>query len=300
MIYGYGRYNGEQMVGIIDVARDLFFPLKGIYKKRNTEAPRDMNELIDTYDDDLYAGIYDEIKKDNDLEKIPLRQIKLLSPIPYPKRSVFCLGKNYKDHIQEMQKFTKTDDELKYPIYFSKMAYPCTGPDDIILRHANATSQLDYEAELVVIIGKGGINIRPEDVEGHIFGYTIGNDVSARDLQKRHNQWLKGKSLSTHCPIGPWIVHKSLIPFPVELDIKCFVNGELRQDSNTKHMIFDIPTQISILSQGMELVPGDIIMTGTPAGVGMGFDPPRFLQPKDKIECVIEKIGKLTNFVSEY
>jgi 2-keto-4-pentenoate hydratase/2-oxohepta-3-ene-1,7-dioic acid hydratase in catechol pathway len=157
---------------------------------------------------------------------------------------------------------------------------------------------LDYEAELAVVIGKEGINISKENAEDYIFGYTIGNDVSARDLQKFHSQWFKGKSLSTHCPIGPWIVHKSQLPLPLELPIRSYVNNVLRQEANTRDMIFDIPTIISDLSKGYPLKPGDIILTGTPAGVGMAMDPPQYLKDGDVMLCEIEKIGFLVNTIT--
>jgi 2-keto-4-pentenoate hydratase/2-oxohepta-3-ene-1,7-dioic acid hydratase in catechol pathway len=156
---------------------------------------------------------------------------------------------------------------------------------------------VDYEAELALIIGKKGKDIAPEDAEQYVFGYTVINDVSARDLQKRHEQWFKGKNLDTFCPMGPCLIEKDDLPYPPELDIRCTVNGEIRQDSNTRKLIFDIPTIISDLSKGMTLLPGDIISTGTPSGVGVGFTPPRFLADGDRIECRIEGIGTLSNQV---
>ncbi len=229
---------------------------------------------------------------------LPLKEIKLLAPIPNPPRNVFCLGKNYIEHAQEIKMTQISDTGIPdCPIYFSKIASPAIAHGDRIKFSPQVTQQVDYEVELAVVIGKTGSNIEPEGAEDYIFGYTIANDISARDLQGVHKQWFKGKSLDTFCPMGPVLVHKSALPMPVELDIQCRINGELRQDSNTRQMIFDIPFIISDLSKGLTLHPGDIIMTGTPSGVGMGFEPPRLLADGDIVECYIEKIGKLVNQV---
>lgn len=229
---------------------------------------------------------------------IDLASVKLLAPIPSPRRNLICLGKNYEEHAKELVS-TKISDKFipDAPIYFTKASNTVIGSGDFIKFSYEVTDQVDYEVELAVIIGKEGINIKPEEAEDYIFGYTIVNDVSARDLQVKHTQWFKAKSLDTFCPMGPVIVHKSSIPLPVELDIKSFVNGELRQNSNTKKLIFDIPYIISDLSKGFTLKPGDIICTGTPSGVGLGFNPPKLLKAGDNVECFVEKIGRLVNTV---
>jgi 2-keto-4-pentenoate hydratase/2-oxohepta-3-ene-1,7-dioic acid hydratase in catechol pathway len=225
-----------------------------------------------------------------------LDEVKLRAPIPFPRRNVFCLGKNYAEHAREIKISQITDTGIPtHPIYFTKLASPAAGHGEPILVPSHVTSQVDYEVELAVVIGKQGINIPPEDAEEYIFGYTIGNDLSARDLQAERKQWFKGKSLDSFCPLGPVLLHRSALPLPLELTIQCRVNGELRQDSNTRHLIFDIPHIISDLSQGLTLRPGDIILTGTPSGVGMGFDEPHYLQDGDIVECLIENIGILTN-----
>ncbi|MBM7581610.1 2-keto-4-pentenoate hydratase/2-oxohepta-3-ene-1,7-dioic acid hydratase in catechol pathway [Caldicoprobacter guelmensis] len=227
---------------------------------------------------------------------LSLDDVELLAPIPNPARNIFCVGKNYLDHIEELNKDRNISGlNTKYPQYFTKATHTVTGPFAEISLHSNVTSQVDYEAELAVIIGKRGINIPEEEAMDYVFGYTILNDVTARDLQRNHNQWFKGKSLDGFCPMGPWIVTKDEIGDPVELNISSKVNGELRQSSNTRNMIFSIPKLISILSQGLTLEPGDILATGTPAGVGMGFDPPRFLKPGDVVRIEIEKIGYIEN-----
>lgn len=229
---------------------------------------------------------------------LALDEIKLLAPIPYPPRNVFCLGKNYADHAQEIKMTQISDTGIPdCPIYFTKIASPAIAHGDQIRFSPQVTQQVDYEVELAVVIGKAGRDIKAQEAEDYVFGYTIANDISARDLQGAHKQWFKGKSLDTFCPMGPVLVHKSVLPMPVELNIQCRVNGELRQDSNTREMIFDIPAIISDLSRGLTLLPGDIIMTGTPSGVGMGFEPPRLLADGDIVECYIEKIGKLVNQV---
>src|SRR5216683_6228940 len=221
----------------------------------------------------------------------PVKRVRLLAPIPSPARNVFCLGRNYADHAAE-----RGAAAPEHPVYFTKPATAVVGPGDDVVHHA-ITKELDYEVELTVVIGTGGRDIARADALGHVFGYTIINDVTARDLQKRHQQWFKGKSLDTFCPMGPWIVHASAIKDPQALDIKLRVNGEQRQSSNTKHMIFDLKTIIESLSLGMTLEPGDVIATGTPSGVGFAMNPPGLLKGGDVIEAEVEGIGILRNTV---
>ena len=235
----------------------------------------------------------------NQGSQIFVKDVTILSPIAFPKRNVFCLGKNYIEHAKELEGKTANLSGIpEYPIYFSKTASPTIGPGDTILLHEDITfGHVDYEVELGIIIGKEGVNIALDEVEDYIFGYTIINDVSARALQVRHTQWFRGKCLDTHCPMGPVVVTKDEIPFPITLDLTCKVNDEIRQQGNTRDMIFDIPTIISDLSRGTRLYPGDIIATGTPSGVGMGFDPPKYLKSGDIVMCEIEQIGSLVNTV---
>ena len=222
-----------------------------------------------------------------------LSQVKILSPIPWPRKNVVLLGVNYKEHVEEGARARSI--ELKYPeapVFFTK-------PATSIIRHLGkvvhhrATEKLDFEIELAVIIGKKGRDIPKDKVYDYIFGYTVCLDMTARDLQRRHGQWFKGKSLDTFCPLGPWIVHKSALPDPHHLRLICRVNGEVMQDGNTRDMIFDIPTTIESLSQGMTLEPGEIISTGTPSGVGFARVPPFFLKAGDKVEGEVEGIGVL-------
>ena len=288
--------NGIETVGIL--VEDQVIRINDVMSLQSLPSVGTMLSLINNCN--KRAGIQEALNQTDltALPRFPLEGLKLLAPIPYPRRNIFCLGKNYTDHVNEVKMMKVSGSGIpNAPIYFSKTAMPAIGSGEYIRFSRNVTEMVDYEAELAVVIGKEGKDIRPEDAEQYIFGYTIINDVSARDLQKKHEQWFKGKNLDTFCPMGPCIVDKSELPFPVELDIRCTVNGEVRQNSNTNKLIFDIPTIISDLSRGMTLLPGDIISTGTPSGVGAGFDPPRFLKDGDLVECIIEGIGTLSNQV---
>jgi 2-keto-4-pentenoate hydratase/2-oxohepta-3-ene-1,7-dioic acid hydratase in catechol pathway len=227
---------------------------------------------------------------------LPLDSVTLEAPIPRPDKNIFCIGKNYAEHAIEMGSKADIPEHI---MVFTKAPTTVIGPDETVLNHKEVTSQLDYEGELAVIIGKTGRAIPKEEALDYVFGYTIINDVTGRDLQSRHKQFFIGKSLDTTCPMGPWIVHSSAVENPNKLDIQTTVNGEMRQSSNTENFIFPIEEIISVLSRGMTLEPGDIIATGTPAGVGKGFKPPRFLQPGDTVEITVEKIGSLTNSIEK-
>lgn len=232
---------------------------------------------------------------------VKLEQAKLLAPIPQPKQDVICLGINYMDHAEESARYKKEafGGDRPFAIYFSKRVWEAVADQETIQSHRSLVERLDYEAELAVIIGKDAKDVAQDQVKDYIFGYTIINDVSARDVQTRHKQWYFGKSLDGFTPMGPCITTTDDLEYPPKLQIQSRVNGELRQNSNTELLIFGIDHIVSELSRGMTLRAGTIIATGTPAGVGMGFDPPRFLQPKDVVECRIEGIGTLTNVVGE-
>jgi 2-keto-4-pentenoate hydratase/2-oxohepta-3-ene-1,7-dioic acid hydratase in catechol pathway len=219
-------------------------------------------------------------------------EVKWLSPLPKAKRNIMCVGKNYRDHAIEMG---SEQDIPKDIMIFTKATNTVVGHEVTVMNHDDITEQLDYEGELAVVIGKRGRGISPEKALEYVFGYTILNDITARDLQKKHGQFFIGKSLDTTCPIGPYLVTKDEVVDPQNLTITTKVNDEIRQSSNTREMIFTIPTIISTLSRGMTLEPGDIIATGTPAGVGKGFNPPRFLKKGDRVEIEIESLGILTN-----
>lgn len=234
-----------------------------------------------------------------DIPTIPLASVKLCAPIPKPPQDIICLGINYQEHKNEVDRYEPETFSTKQPyaIYFSKRVNETTACGETIPSYSNIVDSLDYEAELAVIIGKDAKNISEEDAEKYIFGYTILNDISARNIQKRHTQWYFGKSFDGFAPLGPYITTADEMPLPLNVSIKSYVNGELRQDSNTGFMHFTIPQIISELSQGMTLKAGTIISTGTPAGVGMGFNPPKFLHPGDEVRCEIEGIGTLINTI---
>ena len=228
-------------------------------------------------------------------------QAKILSPIPVPLQDVICLGLNYTEHAEEAAVYAKDSFTARdrYPVYFAKRVNRSPADGDPVPAYADLVDSLDYEAELAVIIGKDVKNITPEEVQECIFGYTILNDFSARNLQTRHTQWYLGKSLDGYTPMGPCIVTADEFSFPPRLKISSRVNGELRQDSMTDMLIFGIDYIIADLSRGMTLRAGTIISTGTPKGVGMGFDPPKFLHAGDTVTCEIEGIGTLTNTISD-
>jgi 2-keto-4-pentenoate hydratase/2-oxohepta-3-ene-1,7-dioic acid hydratase in catechol pathway len=223
---------------------------------------------------------------------------RLLAPIPRPAKNVFCVGRNYVEHIAEDNRTRDLQADLpKYPQFFTKPATAVVGPDAEVRLDEKVTRRLDYEVELAVIIGKTGRDIAAEAVEDHIFGYTICNDITARELQAKHGQWFKGKALDDSCPLGPFIVHAGELSLAraQSLAISLSVNGDLRQNATTADMIFDIKALITSLSAGMTLEAGDIIATGTPSGVGYAMDPRQYLKDGDVIECRIESIGTLTN-----
>lgn len=230
---------------------------------------------------------------------VALEEVTLLSPIPRPRQDVICLGINYQAHAAEAARYNAEAfaKEKPIPIYFSKRVADAVGPEGFIDSHPGLVQRLDYEAELAVIIGKPAANVTAEDAAGYIFGYTVLNDVSARLLQTTHKQWYFGKGLDGFTPMGPCILTADEVAFPPALAIRSRVNGELRQDSTTDQLITSIADIIAELSSGMTLLPGTIIATGTPSGVGMGFDPPKFLKPGDVVECEIQGIGILRNRV---
>jgi 2-keto-4-pentenoate hydratase/2-oxohepta-3-ene-1,7-dioic acid hydratase in catechol pathway len=231
---------------------------------------------------------------------VPLDEVILLAPIPRPHKNVFCVGWNYLEHFEEGAKARPHVQEMPaHPAFFSKAPTTVNAPYADIPMHRGVTEKLDWEVELGVIIGKGGINIQESEAMAHIFGYTVVNDVSARDVQRQHGQqWFKGKSLDGHCPMGPWIATADEVANPQELDIMCRVNGITKQQSNTRQMYFKIPRIIAELSAGLTLEPGDIICSGTPAGVGHARTPPEFMQAGDVLETEIRGLGLLRNKIA--
>jgi 2-keto-4-pentenoate hydratase/2-oxohepta-3-ene-1,7-dioic acid hydratase in catechol pathway len=229
--------------------------------------------------------------------RLPVSAVTLQAPLPRPLRGLFCAGRNYRSHAAELATtvFRDAVKEEEWPIVFTKYAECVIGPYDIVRMPGKAiTEQIDYESELAVVIGRGGRDITRSRAMDHVCGYTIVNDVSARDVQVRHNQWDLGKSFDTFCPMGPWIVTAD------ELDgrdtrVRGWVNGELRQDQRTSDLIFGIDVLIETCSRGITLYPGDVIATGTPAGVGMGFKPPKWLRSSDVMRIEIDGIGFIEN-----
>ena len=236
-----------------------------------------------------------------DMGAVPLDQVKILAPITHPRNDIICLGINYKSHDDELpdEYVPEKIVQRQVPVYFSKRVDRTVDPEGTIDGHFNVVKELDYECELAVIIGKEAKDVEEKDAADYVFGYTIINDVTARDVQVAHKQWYFGKSLDGFCPMGPCVLTADSVPFPPKLSICSRVNGELRQDSNTELFIHGIAEVVAELSRGMTLKAGTIIATGTPAGVGMGFDPPKFLKPGDTVECEIEGIGILKNIIGE-
>ncbi|MFB5189307.1 fumarylacetoacetate hydrolase family protein [Alicyclobacillus fastidiosus] len=258
-------------------------------------------DLVDAGDTGL-EFVQFVLKHEELLDSVPtcsLRDTTLLPPMLKPRKNIFCLGKNYVKHALE---FEGTDDQTKavpkHPIIFSKTPTTVIGPNEPINSHRDVTNALDYEAEIGVVMGKTGTSIQPENALDHIFGFVLMNDVTARDLQAVHSQWLRGKSLDTFCPMGPYVLHKSAVEDITQIEIGCRVNGEVRQHNVSGNMIFDIPTTVAVLSNGMTLEAGDIIATGTPEGVGIGFNPPKYLAPGDEVTIFSAQLGELINVVS--
>jgi 2-keto-4-pentenoate hydratase/2-oxohepta-3-ene-1,7-dioic acid hydratase in catechol pathway len=231
--------------------------------------------------------------------QVALSSARLLAPIARPARNIFCVGKNYHEHAKEFHASgfdsTSTSAVPDLPIVFTKAPSSVSGPGDTIPAHLDETSSVDYEGELTLVIGPGGRAISKAKALDHIFGYTIVNDVTARTLQSAHKQWFLGKSIDGFCPMGPSIVTADEIPDPTKLHLTTKVNGEMRQDASVRDLIFDIPTLVETISKRITLEPGDLIATGTPAGVGIGFTPPKYLKKGDVVDVTIEPIGTLTN-----
>lgn len=279
----------------------IAYRLNMLQKLSGKLAYKDMNELICQLGQEEKAQLQLLAKNTDALQvaAVALQAVKLCAPIVHPRQDVICLGINYDAHAQEAGRFSNEafGGERPYTIYFSKRVSTATGSGDFIPAYEGLVDSLDYEAELGVILGKDAKDVSKEEAEAYIFGYTVINDVSARNLQTRHKQWYRGKSLDGFTPMGPCIVTADVIADVQNLDIRCYVNGQLRQSSNTKYMIQTVAGAISELSQGMTLQAGTIIATGTPAGVGMGMQPPTFLRSGDTVVCEIENIGRLENTV---
>ena len=236
------------------------------------------------------------LEKVDAAEGIPFEQCRLLAPIKRPRQDVVCLGVNYYEHkLESMRYDIRYDGSLHKTVYFSKRVTEAVDPDGFVDSHSDMVERLDYEVELAVILGRDVKRATPDQVEDCILGYTILNDMSARDIQQGHQQWYFGKSLDEFTPMGPWIVTRDEFEWKPKIGIRSYVNGELRQNSNTELMMTGIDDAICQLTQGITLLAGTVIATGTPSGVGMGFDPPKFLKPGDVVRCEIDGIGALEN-----
>jgi 2-keto-4-pentenoate hydratase/2-oxohepta-3-ene-1,7-dioic acid hydratase in catechol pathway len=277
------KVGGERRVGVVDLVSQTVSP----FDLPESEAAHGVLALID-------RAVLPRI-----LSPMPLGEAEIEAPIVRPRRNIFCVGKNYYEHAQEFASSGFDSSAAngavpKHPIIFSKVPECVIAHGASVVINGDVSQAVDYEAELGVIIGKGGRGIRPENALEHVWGYTIINDVTARDLQGRYSQWLIGKSQDTFCPMGPWAVTRDEIDL-ADTKIRCWINGELRQDANTRDLIFDIPTIIATISAGVTLVPGDVIASGTPAGVGIGFKPPKYVVPGDVARIEIANIGILQN-----
>lgn len=259
----------------------------------------DMNDLIMNLSQEQMQDLYEMAAIGINEKAYDIEELELLSPIVRPRQDVICLGINYDEHAKEAGMYSEEafGGERPYTIYFSKRVNRATGPKEGIPSYEGIVDSLDYESELGVVLKKDIKRISKEEALDAVFGYTVINDVSARNLQTRHKQWYVGKSMDGFTPMGPCIVTADEIEEVQNLDIKSYVNGELRQNSNTKYMIQTVAGAISELSLGMTLQAGTVIATGTPAGVGMGMKPPCFLKKGDVVVCEIEKIGKIENEV---
>lgn len=293
------RLNEKSSVAVVDADHGLVWPIHQIFPELPAHCGSDMVATIAHL-----AGAMPEAAIAGD--GIPLSEVVVEAPVSNPPRNIMCVGKNYRAHAQEFANSgfdtsvsSPAEAIPQHPIIFSKPHTSISGPNAEIPMFAGLDAAMDYESELAVIIGTGGRCIKRENAMSHVFGYTIVNDVTARDIQSKHKQWLLGKGIDGFCPMGPWIVTRDELD---ENDIRvlCRINGELRQAGKTDDLIFDIPTLIETISLSTALVPGDIIATGTPEGVGIGFTPPKFLQDGDVVECEISGIGILRNTVRRH
>lgn len=284
-------HQGIEQVGVLTADEKHVVSIKACGLNYNS-----MNELIERITVEERELLHSQIMKNDGL---PIHEAQFCAPIPEPRQDIICLGINYMAHAVESARYKEEafGGERPYAIYFSKRVNRAVADGEFIPAHEQLVDSLDYEVELAVVIGKEAKNVSEQDAFDYVFGYTMINDISARNLQTRHKQWYFGKSLDGFLPMGPYIVTEDVFMRPPVLKISSKVNGELRQNATTDLLIFGISHVISELSQGMTLKAGTIIAMGTPAGVGMGMEPPQFLKPGDEVRCEIEKIGTLTNVI---
>lgn len=284
--------DNQEKVGILSADEEKIIEISEVSGKKINN----MLDLIKFFSLNDLQKVKEEFLKNK--KYYQKNDVKILSPIRKPIHDIICVGLNYREHIIETKSYFKTNiEENAKTVYFSKRAVEIIGQEDYIISRLDLDKELDYEVELAVIIGKNGKNISEEEAEKYIFGYSIFNDISARALQRLHNQWYRGKSLDTFSSMGPVIVYRDELFLPIEVEIKSRVNNQLRQASNTKYMLKSISKIISEISEGITLEAGDIIITGTPAGVGLGYEKAKFLKSGDIVECEISGIGILRNIV---
>ena len=297
------KTNSEIKIGLLTSEQNHVLPLQTGEKHYlgTTLFPNEMVSLLNQGEEAIKSllKLEEKLAADPATELLlPIEQIQLLAPIQRTPKNIFCVGKNYREHVKEMAGQTSIGGDIPaMPVIFTKAPTSIIGPNDFIESYPELTQTLDYEVELAVVIGKTGKNIPEEAAMDYVFGYTIANDVTARDRQKAHHQWFLGKGLDTFSPMGPHLVHKNEIPDLMKVTLTSKVNGELRQSGCVADLIFSVAHLIATISSGLTLEPGDMILTGTPAGVGAGFNPPKFLKSGDLIELEINPIGLLINTV---
>ena len=286
---GYGVVSGDRVLDLPAAARAA-----------GTALPADLLGLIAAGAPAL-AIVRDLLARIDAAWSYPIAAVRLTAPIPRPTKNVFCVGRNYLDHVAEGYRARGAETKLpEAPQFFTKPPTAVIGPDEPFALDPAVSAKIDYEVELALIIGKPGRDIPADQAWDHIFGFTILNDITARDLQRRHEHWFKGKGLDRSCPMGPIVVTRDEIADPTQLELSLTVNGEPRQRAKVGQMIFPIPTIIASLSAGLTLEPGDIIATGTPSGVGYAMDPPHYLTPGDEVVCEISDIGRLVTPITAY
>lgn len=287
-------------VAAVELADGRFLPVAAAARAAGASDPAllagSLQAIIEGGDATL-ALLQEIVAKAAPALSIAAQEAELRAPLPTPAKNVFCVGRNYADHIAEGARALKDNIvATEVPVFFTKPPTTVAGPRDSVPIFPHVSTHIDYEVELAVIIGKPGHDIPKERALDHVWGYTVLNDVTARDVQRRHGgQFFKGKALDGSCPMGPVIVTRDEVADPHNLRLRTLVNGDLRQDGNTAQMIFDIPTLIASLSEGLTLNAGDILATGTPSGVGYAMEPPQFLKHGDEVVCEVEGIGKLQN-----
>ncbi len=288
-------YEDQSQLGIVNEAETHLWPLA---KALPAPLSEDMLALMKAYPQGLPQEVLAQAAQAPKEELLPLSAVTLKAPLTRPIHDIICVGVNYVSHIPESTiglKDSKLKEKPKETVFFGKRAIAITGHQEPVVNAWDLDDHLDYEVELAVVIGKGGRNILPEEARQHIFGYAVFNDISARKTQKGRIQWLLGKGMDTFACMGPYLVTADAVEFPPELELMSRVNGQERQHANTRMLIRDIPTLIAEVSAYTTLEPGDILATGTPAGVAMGMEEPLWLKPGDVVECEIEGIGILRN-----